>query len=98
VPAAYLTGTSTGVIDAYPKNGLVARLTDSGKNFVTSGVKPGDVLNVTGPSLNPNIGRYIVLATNTQDATNLTTSQVAVIGQFVAIGSSLSYTILDPIA
>lgn len=93
-----ITGT-TGSLGTYATNGLVAVLTDSTPtNFVTSGTQPGDVLTLTGPNGNPNLGEYIVLATNTQDPTNLATNQIAVIGQFVSSGSGFSFTLNNPIS
>lgn len=90
--------TNTGTIGTYVTNGLLAMLTDLTTNFVTSGVKPGDVLNITGPGGNPNINQYVVFATNTQDPTNLTTNQIAVVGQFVNASTGLNYTLTDPVA
>jgi hypothetical protein len=94
----YVTGTSTATLGVYATNGLVAKLSDSTKNFVTLGVKPGDVLAVTGPPSNSNIGTYVVLATNVEDATNLTVNDLAVYGQFVAANTSISYTVSNPVA
>lgn len=89
---------NTGALVTYAANGLVARLSDGSQNFVTSGVKPGDVLNITAPSGNPNINQYIVLATNVEDSVNLTTSELAVVGQFVNAGTGFNYTINNPAA
>lgn len=89
---------SGGSIGTYAANGLVAKLQDNTKNFVTLGVKPGDVLEITAPGGNPNLGKYIVLATNVEDNTNLTTSELAIQGQFVSASTGLNYTITDPIS
>lgn len=95
----YLNVTgNTGALGTYATNGLVARLSDSFQNFVTAGVKPGDVLNITAPSGNPNINQYIVLATNVEDSVNLATNELAVIGQFVSAGTGFNYTINNPVA
>lgn len=91
-------GGNTGVLGTYTTNGLVAKLTDSSQNFVSLGVKPGDVLTLTAPSGNPNLGKYVVLATNTEDGVNLTVNDIAVIGQFVSTGSGFNYTINNPVA
>lgn len=89
---------NTGTIGVYVSNGLVAMLSDISQNFVTLGVKPGDVLTVNGPVGDVNLNSYIVLATNAQDPTNLTTSQLAVIGEFDAVSTGLNYTLTNPIA
>lgn len=96
---AYITSNSgNGAISTYVTNGLLATFTDLSTNFVTSGVQPGDVLNITGPALDPNLGfQYVVLATNTQDPTNLTTNQIAIYGQFVEATSSLNYTLTNQV-
>lgn len=87
---------ATGQTAIYNGNTLVAKFTDNSQNFVTLGVQPGDILNVTGPSGNPNIGSFIVLATNTQDSANLTTSDLAVYGQFSSAVTGLNYTLSNP--
>lgn len=89
--------TASGAVGTYITNGLVSMLTDTGMNFVTSGVQPGDVLQVTGPGASPNIGQYIVLATSVQDPTNLTINSIAVIGVFPAV-ANVSYTLTNPIS
>lgn len=95
----YLVAADTqGAVGTYAANGLLSMLTDSTRNFVTLGVQPGDVLNITGPGGNPNINQYVVLATHTQDGVNLTVNQIAVIGQFASASSGLNYTINDPVA
>lgn len=93
-------GTSTtGEVGTYAANNLVAKITDSTINFVTQGTKPGDIINVTGPAESFNIGRYVVLATHTEDAA-LTVNEVAIIGQFptAGLGGAVQYTLLDPVA
>jgi hypothetical protein len=90
--------TSTGVLGTYAANSLVAKLTDPSQNFATSGAKPGDVLTLTAPLGNPNLGSYIVLATYNEDPTNLTVNDIAIIGQFVSTGSGFNYTINNPVS
>jgi hypothetical protein len=95
----YLNVTgSTGALQSYAGNGLIATLSDSTQNFITAGVQPGDVLNITAPADDPNDGQYVVLATNATDPTNLTTSQIAVVGQFTSTGSGYSYNLNNPVS
>jgi len=93
----YLTVAGQGSISTYAGNGLLAKFTDTTTNFIASGVKVGDVLNITGPALDPNIDRYVVLATNNEDAVNLTVNDVAIYGQFKAASASLDYTFTNQV-
>ena len=97
--SVYLTDSGIGQISLYGTNGLNAVYTSTGvspTNFVTSGVQPGDIITITAPSGDPNIGNYIVLATNREDTT-LTTSQIAIAGQFVSLTSGLTATFTNPV-
>lgn len=94
----YLNQTVTnGSTNVYNGNALIAKFSDSSQNFVSLGVQPGDVLQINGPTGNINIGTYVVLATSTQDSTNLTTSDLAILGQFPSSTSGLTYTLTNPV-
>jgi hypothetical protein len=101
VPGIVAPGTTAnGVIGTYATNGLNAMFSDSSFDFVngTYPVQPGDILTITAPNGNPNVGSYIVLATSVQDPTNLTVNSIAIIGQFPSTGSGFTYTINNPIS
>jgi len=94
----YLSVSGSGALQNYVTNGFTAVLSDISQNFVLAGTQPGDILNLTGPGGNPNLGEYVVLATNTQDPTNLTVNQIAIIGRFISTGTGFSYTLNNPIS
>lgn len=84
-------GQNTGVTSEYPAlSGVYGKFTDSTQNFSTSGVQPGDILEITtGASVNK--GQYIVQAV-------LSTTELQIIGTFVSVQATLNYKITNPIA
>lgn len=91
-----LTSDTIGSCNQYPATtGPLIRFKDSSKNFVTLGVKPGDVLTITSPASNK--GNYVILSTNTEDS-NCAVDEVFIKGKFNAITTAVSYSITDPYA
>jgi hypothetical protein len=93
----YLTGT-TGTTAAYVPNAKLQKFSATAVNFVTAGVKPGDILEITAPGGNLNLGKYVVHSTNAEDAVNLATNEVRIIGEFNSISTGLSFSFINPIA
>lgn len=89
LPAA----AANGVISTYAGNGLIAKFSDTTTpiNFITSNVKAGDILTVAG------VGQFVVYKTSADDPTNLATTDLAIIGEFDAAVSGLTYSLSDPI-
>jgi hypothetical protein len=82
------TGGGTGVVGA--ESGLIIKFTDSTQNFITLGIQPGDVLEITSLASN-NKGQYIV--ETVVDATT-----IYIKGLFVETQTSLNYKISNPLA
>lgn len=91
------TGLNTGQISTYALDGKLRKFTDSTQNFVTLGIKPGDVIDITSAG-SQNADRYVVAATFNEDATNLTVNDLVVIGTFVTSQSALAYKITNILA
>jgi len=94
----YYTGIAgSGTVSTYIVTGKLAKFSASATNFVTLGVKPGDILEITGPIANPNIGQYVVHSTNVEDGVNLATNEIRVIGEFTSASTGLDYEIINTI-
>jgi hypothetical protein len=96
-PSGVVIASDTiGSCNQYPATtGPLIRFKDSTKNFVTIGVKPGDVITITSPASNK--GKYVVDSTNAQD-TNCALDEVFIKGQFNSLSTAVTYTITDPYA
>lgn len=94
----YFTGIAgSGTTSTFIPTGKLCKFSASATNFVTTGVKPGDILEITGPLGNPNKGQYIVHSTNVEDGVNLATNEIRVIGEFVSASTALDYQIINAI-
>lgn len=89
---------SSGQTSLYTPTSKIQKFSSPTVNFVTSGVKPGDILNITGPLANPNVGRYVVLATNVEDGANLSTNELRIVGEFPSAVTGLDGEIINPIS
>lgn len=90
-------GQNTGQVSTWTLDGKLRKFSDSSQNFVTLGIKVGDILTIT-TNLSPNADVYVVAATNETNPSDLTVNEVAVIGTFVSAQTSLNYSIVNPIA
>jgi hypothetical protein len=91
-----LTSDVNGSCNQYPATtGPLIKFKDATKNFVTLGVKPGDILKVTSPVANK--GYYTVKSTNTEDS-NCAIDELFINGQFGALGTAVNYQVIDPYA
>lgn len=88
-----VSGSGTTSLD--PNTNYLSIFTASATNYVTLGVKPGDILRITGPSGNVNIGDYVITQTNNEDPTNLATNQLRVAGQFISAVGGLNSSLVD---
>lgn len=70
----------------------------SATNFVTAGAKPGDILRITAPPGNPNLGDWIIQATNVEDPSNLAANQIRIKGQFASAVGGLSSSLVDVVS
>lgn len=88
---------SSGTTSTYTPTGKLSKYSATGTNFVTGGVKPGDILEITGPGGNANLGKWVIAATAAEDA-NLTTGELRIVGEFNSANTSLSAQVVDPLA
>lgn len=84
------TGQNTGSISVYSVTSKLQQFVDITQNFITLGVKPGDLLNITSVS-SPNTNTYVV--SSVIDPTTL-----IIIGLFFTAQTSLNYNMVNPIA
>lgn len=94
----YTIPATSGAATTYTPTTKLSKLTAAGANFVTAGVKPGDIFRVTGPISNPNIGDYVVHSTNVEDPTNLNPNELRIIGEFATTSTGLDGIVINPIA
>lgn len=94
----YTIPASSGQASTYTPTSKLSKFVSTSGNFVTAGVKPGDILRVTGPISNPNIGDFIVHSTNVEDPSNLNPNELRVIGELATSSSGLDAQIVNPIA
>lgn len=86
------TSGSTGLITSTNK---LSKYKATGTNLVTSGIKPGHILEVTAPGGNLNLGRWIVLETANENPTDLGVDEVRIIGEFNSSSTGLSAAFYD---
>lgn len=69
-------------------SGVNTKFIAAGENFISSGVKPGHILEITAPSGNLNIGKWVVYQTSVENG-SLANNEVIIIGTFPSSGSGL---------
>lgn len=90
-------GQNTGAIALWGFDSTLRKFSDSTQNFVTLGVQPGDIIEVTSVgSLNKD--KYVVSHTNVTNPGDLTVNEIAVVGLFVTTQTALNYKITNPLA
>lgn len=86
----YTHPASVGQTGLLASTNKLSKYTATGANLIASGVKVGHILEITAPSGNLNVGRYIVAETFLENSVDLTNSDVHVIGEFNSTSTGLS--------
>jgi hypothetical protein len=94
----YTIPSATGTVSTYSPTSKLCKFASSTGNFVTAGVKPGDILKITGPVSNPNVGDYVVLATSVEDPTNLNPNEVRIVGEFFTSSTGVDAQVVNTIS
>lgn len=93
----YLTiNTSNCSVGTGPVGSFYTKFT-APTNLITAGVKPGHILEITAPSGNANIGRWVVAETSAENIL-LTQTEVLIVGTFPAVSTGLNAQFLYPYA
>lgn len=86
----YTIPATVGAVGILTSTNKLSKFTATGTNLVASGVKVGDVLEVTAPGGNLNLGRWIVAETVVENPTDLTNESVNIKGEFTSSSTGLS--------
>lgn len=86
----YTHPASSGATGLISSTNKLSKYTAAGTNLVASGVKVGDVLEVTAPGGNLNLGRWVVVETVNENPVDLTNDSVRIIGEFTSSATGLS--------
>lgn len=89
-------GVQTGEVSTYGADSKLRKFSSgTAQNFITAGVKPGDLLEITNSgSSNKNV--YVVARTSAEDPTYLTVNSIAVTGLFSTLQQNLNYKVTNP--
>jgi hypothetical protein len=92
----YTIPSTSGQTALLTSTGKLSKFKATGTNLVTSGVKPGHVLEITLPGANLNVGKWIVLETNVENPGDLANDEVRIIGEFNQSSTGLTATFSYP--
>lgn len=83
-------GQDTGVVSVDGGSGKLKKFSDSTQNFNTSGVKAGDILEITTAG-SENLGEFVVASVESD-------TELFIVGLFETAQTTLNYKITDPLA
>ena len=90
----YTHPASVGQTGLILSTNKLSKYTATGTNLIASGIKVGDILELTAPGGNLNLGRWIVKETAVENPVDLTNSEVHIIGEFASSSTGLSGTFI----
>lgn len=87
---------SSGTTSVYTPTNKLCKYSATATNFVAAGVKAGDILEITAPGANANLGKWVIAATAADDI-NLTAGELRIVGEFNSANTGLGAQVIDPL-
>lgn len=94
----YTIPAASGSVATYTPTSKLSKFVTGSGNFVTAGVKPGDIIKLTAPLANPNLGEFVVHSTNVEDPSNLNPNELRIVGEFATASTGIDAQLINTLA
>lgn len=88
--------TFGGAVGTVGINPVYSKFSVPSANLISAGVKPGHILEITAPAGSLNLGKWVVYQTNTENPSDLTANDIAIVGSFPSAGSGFDARFIYP--